>query len=75
LGDYKERQRLQFLIFPTGLFITRKKTNVEPKKSASRNLLTDIRKKLGKAKREWITLREFCEMTPFKTEDVIPYLE
>jgi hypothetical protein len=42
---------------------------------ASRNLLTDIRKKLGKAIREWITLREFCEMTPFKTEDVIPYLE
>ena len=42
---------------------------------ASRDLLTDIRKKLGKANREWITLREFCEMTPFKTEDVIPYLE
>lgn len=42
---------------------------------ASRNLLTDIRKKLGKAKREWITLREFFGMTPFKMEDVIPYLE
>ena len=42
---------------------------------ASRNFLTDIRKKLGKAKREWITLREFCDMTPFKIEDVIPYLE
>jgi hypothetical protein len=42
---------------------------------ASRNLLTDIRKRLGKAEREWITLREFCEMTPFEMEEVIPYLE
>lgn len=41
----------------------------------SRRYLTRIRKKLGKRNREWITLSEFCEHTPFKPEDVIPYLE
>jgi hypothetical protein len=41
----------------------------------SRRYLTRIRKKLGKQKREWVTLSEFCEKTPFKPEDVIPYLE
>lgn len=36
--------------------------------------LTKLRKKLGKARGGYVTLSEFCENTPFKKEDVIPYL-
>jgi hypothetical protein len=40
----------------------------------SRRYLTRVRKKLGKANREWVTLSEFCSKTPFKPEEVIPYM-
>ena len=36
--------------------------------------LTRIRKRLGKPRGEIITLKEFCSVTPWTEEEVIPYL-
>ena len=36
--------------------------------------LTKACKKLGKPRGEIVTLSEFCSATPWKKEDVIPYL-
>jgi len=40
------------------------------KERTARKILQEIREKLGKQKWEFITIREFCEHTGIKEEDV-----
>lgn len=41
---------------------------------ASRNLLNNIREKLGKTKSDFITVDEFCLHTGLKLEQVQPFI-
>ncbi len=44
------------------------------KERAARKLISDIRKKLGKLKSEFVTVQEFCKHTGLKEEEVFQFL-
>lgn len=45
------------------------------KAQASRKLMESIRQSLGKKKRQFITVSEFCAATGLPEEKVLPFLE
>jgi len=45
------------------------------KAQASRKLMETIRQNLGKQRRQFITISEFCEATGLPEERVLPFLE